>query len=102
MWCITNMTIHTVRLDIITTIEQHRRDTTTIITTDRRHLTTIRIMAIAISRSDHLISIDLIAINHSDHSRSDLHNSDQLHRSVTTDLPQQEVVDKKYSENKKK
>jgi hypothetical protein len=54
MWFTIDMTIHTGRLDIIT-IEQHRRVAITIITTDRRHLTiTIRIMAIAISRSDHL------------------------------------------------
>ena len=50
------MTIHTVRLDIITAIEQHRRDTITIrsmaiaidLTID------IRIMAIAISHIVHL------------------------------------------------
>ena len=61
MWFTIDMTIHTVRLGIITTIDQHRRDTITIIITDRRHLrvimghiTIIRIMVIAISRSDHL------------------------------------------------
>ena len=55
------MTIHTVRLDTITTIEQHRRVIT--ITTERRHLT---IMAIAIRLT---ISIAPIAINRSDHLR---------------------------------
>ena len=83
MWFI----IHTVRLDIITTIDQHRRDTIT--TTDRRHLIiTIRIMAIAINLAS---SIDLIAIDHSDH----------LRRSVIINLPQREDADKKYNEIKK-
>jgi hypothetical protein len=93
------MAIHTVRLDI-TTIEPHRRDTI-IITTDRRNLTiTIRIMAIAIGLT---ISIDLIAINRSDH-----HISDHLRRNVIMGHHISiahlltEVVDKKYSENKKK
>jgi hypothetical protein len=77
------MTTHTVRLDIITTIEQHRRDIITIIITDRRHLTIIiRIMVIAI---DLTISSDLIAISHSDH----------LRRIVIMDLPQREIVDNK-------
>lgn len=89
MWCITNMTIHTVRLDIITTIEQHRHDIITIITTDRRHLTIIiRIMVIAIRLA---ISIALIAISRSDH----------LISIITIDLPQREVVDKKCNEIKK-
>jgi hypothetical protein len=79
------MTIHTVRLDIITTIEQHRSDT--IIITNRRHIS-INIMAIAISRSDHLISIAPIAS-----SRRDLHINDHLRRSIIIDLPQREVVD---------
>ena len=86
MWFTIDMAIHTVQIDIITTIEQHRRDTITIITTDRRVLTiTIRIMAIAI---DLTISIDLIAISRSDH----------LRRSVIIDLPQREIVDKKCNE----
>ena len=85
MWFI----IHTVRLDIITTIDQHRHDTIT--TTDRRHLIiTIRIMAIAINLAS---SIDLIAINRSDHLISD-----RLRRSVIINLPQREDADKKCNE----
>jgi hypothetical protein len=91
------MAIHTGRLDIITTIDQHRRDTITIITTDRHHLTitiTIRIMAIAIVLT---INIDLIAINRSDHRIID-----HLRRSVghLTSIAHllTEVVDKKYNE----
>ena len=109
MWCITNMTTHTVRLDIITTIDQHRRDTITIIITDRRHLrvimghiTIIRIMVIAISRSDHLISIAPIAISRSDH----LHRSVIMGHLIMGHLTSiahllTEVVDKKCNEIKK-
>jgi hypothetical protein len=99
------MTIHTGRLDIITTIDQHRRDTITIITTDHHHLTitiTIRIMAIAIILT---INIDLIAINRSDLiaiNRSDHRISDHLRRSVghLTSIAHllTEVADKKYNE----
>ena len=76
------MTIHTVRPDIITAIEQYRHDTITI-------TITIRIMAIAIVLT---ITIMAIAISRSDH-----HISDHLRRSVIIDLPQREVVDKKYN-----
>ena len=81
------MTIHTVRLDIITTIEQHLRDIT-IITTDRRHLT---IMVIAIRLT---ISSDLITINRSDHLRRSVimgHLTSIAHLLT-------EVVDKKSNE----
>lgn len=72
-----DMDIHTVRLDIITTIEQHRRDTITIDHLRRRDITDIMAIAIILA-----ISIDLIAIN----------------RSIIINLPQQEDADKKYNE----
>ena len=75
------MTIHTVRPDIIiTAIEQYRHDTIT-----------IRIMAIAIDLTI-TIRIMVNAISRSDH-----HINDHLRRSVIIDLPQREVVDKKYN-----
>ena len=82
------MTIHTTRLDIITTIEQHRSDT--IIITDRRHLT-IRIMAIAIRLT---INIAPIAINRSDH----LIRSVIMGHLISIAHLLTEVVDKKSNE----
>ena len=75
------MTIHTVRLDIITTMDQHRIDTITIIIIDHLRLRVIMDHLIVMG---HLISIDLIAISR-----------------ITINLPQREVVDKKYNEIKK-
>ena len=88
------MTIHIVRLDIITTIEQHRRDTITIITTEHlRRRDTIRIMAIAINLT---ISIDLIAIN-----RSVIMGHLIMGHLTSVARLLTEVVDKKYNEIKK-
>lgn len=90
------MTIHLFRqLDIITTIEQYRRDA--IITTDRRNPTiTTSIMVIAI---DIAISSDLIAINRSDHLRRSV-IMDHLIMGHLTSVAHllSEVVDKKYNE----
>lgn len=75
-------------------MDQYSRDIITIITTEHLRRDTIRIMAIAISLT---ISIDLIAINRSDHLRRSviMGHLTSVARLLT------EVVDKKYNEIKK-
>ena len=84
------MTIHTVRIDIITAIEQHRHD-----------IITIRIMSIAI---DLAISSNLIAISRSDHLRRSvimvMYHLIMCHPISIAHLLT-ESIDKKYNEIKK-